>query len=268
MGVQGAHAPLLLVDGSAPAKPSTDHSTPRARSMSPPPTRRGRVKAGGRCGGCRAQASVAAQLVQLPPAFSGARVLKYQRTERRWFTVFTQCATRRQVRVYGPSALATCLRRDWTRLASGVRPRIGGRSPRCTWITLTNRALFKAFCAVHWERKGAGAGDTSPLPLDGSGAARVTRRTTRVTSDHGAQGQEKDRAPPLAIPLVQGRVPGSPGSGTVMVWVGPTPNALDEAAARLGVLLTMDNWPQVLAAVTEVEAPEAGRAVSAPAPSS
>ena len=141
----------------------------------------------------------------LPPQFRGSRVLSFQPTENRWLTVYTEYKTRRQVRLYGSSAVSACLRRDFERIRSGIKPRINGRS-KCTWLTLVDREMFAAFCS--WRSQ-----------LD---------TTQRIA----ASGDSSDN----------------------LLWTGPTPDEMDEAAKRLGVSLAMHNWKEVCASAKQYAA--------------
>ncbi len=105
----------------------------------------------------------AAERDTLPVQFRGSRVLSFQPTENRWLTVYTEYKTRRQVRLYGSSAVSACLRRDYERIRSGIKPRINGRG-KCTWLTLVNKEMFAAFCS--WRRSSA-AESRSPSPGSG-----------------------------------------------------------------------------------------------------
>ena len=56
--------------------------------------------------------------------------------------------TKRQVRVYGKSALITAIRRDWARLQDGIKPRTGSNTETCSWLILALPALFDQLCSV------------------------------------------------------------------------------------------------------------------------
>ena len=178
--------------------------------------------------------AVEAQRLELPCQFQGSRVLSFQPTERRWLTVFTEFKTRRQVRLYGPSALATCLRRDWARLSSGTRPRLGGASRRCTWITMIFPEMFEEFCRIEQEKEGGGNPREPTRPSQESASSTNLTLCTRS----GLALNRPSTPTSVSRPSLR--------TGHV-VWVGPTPDELDAAAERLGVPLRLGNWRSVLA---------------------
>lgn len=64
-------------------------------------------------------------------------------------STFTSVQTKRQVRVYGKSALITAIRRDWARLQDGIKPRTGSNTETCSWLILALPALFDQLCSVN-----------------------------------------------------------------------------------------------------------------------
>ena len=153
----------------------------------------------------------AAERDTLPPQFRGSRVLSFQPTESRWLTVYTEYKTRRQVRLYGSSAVSACLRRDFERIRSGIKPRINGRG-RCTWLTLVDRDMFSAFCTWRSQLNAANqtisAGEasdnllwTGPTPDEMDAAASrmgvsLSMKNWREVCKSAEQYRTTSRAPP------------------------------------------------------------------------
>ena len=123
--------------------------------------------------------------------------MAFQPRENRWVSTFTELQSRRQMRLYASSALLCALRRDFVRLADGIRPRKGESEASTTWVVLANPDMTPHFV----QRVGTGT-------IQGKGTLQY--RNLR--------------------------------------WVGPHADEMEAASRRMGALVDMGNWRDMLRA--------------------